>query len=334
MVKNSGIANLLQLAPHNIAILYFQETHDIDGDMLEKILENIDYAEYWNSFIKTTFSDSYINIVNKSIQNENNAFFVLDKKQTMGYFDTSMVDMYKKSPFFTALNTFASLKLFCFFKDRGKKSFPRVKFDPEIELFVKKRDKTSFASFMLQKFPNEFRSASSLCVKLEDLWSNHSIICLDCDQIVPLFQKKEPRVIKLLAFLCDAKENGLVVFSSPTNSPFDRFKVFVKITDFFGSYKEIQTLVQNSEVGQFFKLEQFASVFGNNMDGQMLIPTNTKTHVELSINALLTLTETYSSSAHTSSDLIVRFFEERSSCQRLCYKFSKLDQKNFLQWMN
>lgn len=152
-----------------------------------------------------------------------------------------------------AIHYFASLDMHVYFKDRNKKTFTKTKeMIAEIKVFLETKKERSYADFMLNTFFDKFKQSAALCGTLKDLWDKSSIVCLDCDDLTTLFmkhQKENQKILQnLFLFLVDAKQNGLVVFRSPTNSPFDRFKVFVKIRDFCGDYKKIQNRFKDSKM--------------------------------------------------------------------------------------
>jgi hypothetical protein len=274
-------------------LFYFQNQEVLTG---ETIYNDLDFSAYWDLFCKTIFEGSYIRFLNQEFKADGKCR-ALTLENSFFFLNNDMVPYYKTSPFYEALNYFASLNLFAYFKRRNKMSFvKKFNFEKSRDVFLNQRqvNKMTYGEFMLRTYPFCFRNAASLCVKLDKLWEHAGILCFDFDNVSCLFQKRNEEIYNLFLFLCDAKREGLVIFSSPTNSPFDRFKVFVEISDAPNMpYKAIEKMFREKTGFRYFQIEQFAGVFGDNTDGQSLIHTKPKSHITLTYAELCCFPEKY-----------------------------------------
>lgn len=158
---------------------------------------------------------------------------------------------------------------------------------------------------------------------------------LDFDHIGVLFESK-PSLKNLFSFLSDCKNEGMVIYSFPTNSVFDRFKVFLKIVDPSLSFLERKETFKQKEISKFCNIEDQASLFGENKTGVSLMSTSLTKMLHMGQSEFFAITETYkpiSTNQNVSlNDLMVSFFEERPVQQRLFYLNAPVENRNYFKW--
>lgn len=128
----------------------------------------------------------------------------------------------------------------------------------------------------------------------------------------------------------------MVIYSFPTNSVFDRFKVFLKIVDPSLSFLERKETFKQKEISKFCNIEDQASLFGENKTGVSLMSTSLTKMLHMGQSEFFAITETYkpiSTNQNVSlNDLMVSFFEERPVQQRLFYLNAPVENRNYFKW--
>nr|YP_010835561.1 hypothetical protein NQY40_pgp082 [Ulva meridionalis]WFS80029.1 hypothetical protein [Ulva meridionalis] len=123
-------------------------------------------------------------------------------------------------------------------KDRDKKSFPGNTMVQKGLVTTLNKDRNNYYKHMFQNYTYGMVSGVAVCVNLKESWEN-GICCLDFDGVEWFFKNKHfnehqnKKIKNFLKFLLLIKKGGFLIFSSMTNTPFDRFKIFFKIKNNF-----------------------------------------------------------------------------------------------------
>ena len=256
--KKHGNSTNLSLAPFPTQLEYFQE-HSIE---LKEIQKNLDFSSYWHFFCQTCFKGNFISYINVSLSEQIDHGMVVS--EAFDYTNQRLFLLQKESFVYQKLNEFANWGLFSYFKSRNKKNFTNLRksnLDKSGILYKDGNCEMNYGEFMLKKIPNYFVLSAALTIDLEFTWETSFILCFDCDHIDKLFYLTNENCY-ILKCLIKAKKHGSVLFSSPTNTPFDRFKVLIQVEKSKHSYKEVKTLFEQSIFSHVFSLEQKASILG------------------------------------------------------------------------
>lgn len=235
------------------------------------INEDLDFSSYWHHFCKSTFKNTYFSSVNRTLHEKEMHGLNVNFDESSKYINHILNLWNEDCYLFKTMQHFCKLSLYPFFKDRDKKSFKQKDF--KIKDFYKnfdKENKENYPQYMLKTYPILFVQSAVLTIDLEFTWLDSKIICLDCDDLQPLFEINQTNIV-VSNFLRDTKTKGCVLFSSPTNTPFDRFKILIKISDLNCSYKILKSDFKKSHLSKIFSLENYASLFGDNTLGQSII---------------------------------------------------------------
>lgn len=325
------------LHPYPVKTLEFQNKCEREV-LYEGIISDLDISAYWTFFLQK-FSKYFICTINQGLKKGT----VLTLQDPYELFHESGMDFfnfYKKNK--SIFNIFCKLSyegFFLFFKDRDKKSFPKNKMIQTKLYSIPNKENLSFPEYIFKNYTRGSVEGVTIAANLQDCWESN-ICCLDFDNFEELFTKEkfdETSNLKHKNFLCFLlliKKNGIFIYSSPTNTPFDRFKVLFK---FKGkpanlTYSKFKKEKQYLENRYGFNIEDFASIVGVSMAGLELISPNNKYDLcevdfdkfnkfftESKVNNILELK--YFENL-TYKDLLVELFEERSYRERTIYNKS------------
>lgn len=271
-----GIPNVPRWAfyPYPVKALYFED-HISKKELINNVLNDLDISTYW-SYILNKFENFYLYNIQqdikliKPIQFEN-CFINWCINTKIDYYI-----FYKDNK--KILNIFYVLIPFgfiLFFKDRDKKSFPKTKMIQSnlLKYYKDKPDKV-YKNFF-KNFPYALEKGVCLSINLKESFENN-ICCLDFDGVEWFFKKENFNENdnfnqkQFLNFILQIKSTGFLIYSSMTNTPFDRFKIFFKLkykpTDL--AYKTFKNHNRND---YDFYIEDQASFIGPNLYGQSLI---------------------------------------------------------------
>lgn len=328
--KKFGQSFILSLAPFSTKLEYFQEGYLT----LKQIESNLDFSQYWHSFCQSCFKGSFLTYTNVCLKEK--AQHGLLVSEAFDYTNQTLLSLKRQTFLYKKLNEFASLGLYPYFKYRNKKSFSNVKklgLEKSGSLYKETDLKQDYGEFMVKLFPTYFIMSAALTVDLEFTWETCFILCLDCDHVNQLFYLTKENLY-ILKFLFKAKESGSVLFSSPTNTPFDRFKVFVQVEACNKTYTEMQQLFKHSFLSTVFSLELKASLFGDNKDGLSIVQCDDFKPYKMCLDELLVkhVEQNVENVESQMKDLLCDFFYERSHHERLHYNTVPLKDKNVFDW--
>ena len=336
--KTWGPKHNVHLQPFATKLLYFQEEENIKN--LNFIENDLNFSTYWHQFCTSTFKNSYFSSVNRSLHEKQVHGLNVNHIESFSYCNEKLNVWNRECDFFKVMEHFCTLSLYPFFKREDKKSFAGKEF--KIKEFYKILDdktKQNYAGYMLETYPQLFIRAAALTIDLEFTWLDSKIICLDCDDLQSLFEVNRTN-LAISTFLHDAKSKNCVLFSSPTNTPFDRFKIMIQMSDIDCSYKNLQEDFQTSYLSKIFSLESFASVFGDNtmlqsiinpIQGLALFPMTSK-QLFLSESDILKDEICLDELKNTHFKNLVSFFDERPNNERLIYNKKEITQKNIFHF--
>lgn len=325
------------LHPHPIKTLEFQNT--VERESLYKgVIGDLDISSYWYFFLQK-FSKHFIYTLNQDL--EKHPPIVLENPHML-FWDShiNFFNFYKKNK--SIFNIFCNLNengFFCFFKDRDKKSFAKTKMVQTKLSCIYDKNKIAFSEYMFKNYTLGMVEGVAIAANLQDSWAN-DICCLDFDNFEELFSDEkfdETSNFKhknFIRFLLSIKKNGIFIYSSPTNTPFDRFKIFFKFknkpTDLsYNQFKKSKEYVNNN---YGFNIEDFASIVGVSMVGLELLPLNKNYSlseiefdkfknffVDEKSNDILQSKDFKNS---TYEELLIELFEERGYRERKIYNKS------------
>lgn len=250
-------------------------------ELIKFILENLDFSSYW-IYILRQFASLYLyNIKNDKIKENVISLFDIETNFLKNSPDNSFNFFMENRKMLAVFEFLLNKGFIVFFKDRDKKSFIRKKMIQTNLAELKNQYKEKFSNFLFEEYNYGVVNAYSIAVHLKDSWENN-LCCLDFDDIEWFFEKKHFNEKKnhqqkhFIEFLLEIKKNGFLIFSSRTNTPFDRFKVFFKLKNVPKDYpyKDFKKLTQNDIKNYNFNTEDVASIFGDGKFGQKLMIPN------------------------------------------------------------
>lgn len=271
----------------------------------------------------------------------NNYYYLISKNSNENYFN-----FYLKNKFILKkFKQLTDLGFFLYFKERDKKSFSKNKLPPNAFDLYNNSSYKSYLKFLFFKYTEASIKGVTLAVNLKNTWVN-KIICLDFDKIEGLFliqnfnEKNNINYKYFMEFILNIKSEGWLFFSSPTNTPFDRFKLFFKIknlpSDF--SYYEFKNLKIFKDNKFNFRLEEQSSIIGSNMKGLKIkneylfnkLPEVEFSYLEnlLSENPEISEKERKMLSNIKYKNQLIHLFDERSNDERIIYNYYLLNKKN------
>lgn len=321
--------------PHPIKELTFQD-QILDVNFKKKLKMDLDISSYWLYLINklsSNFIDNAQNdrdIVKPILLNDYYLNFNSNNNIAMPYF------YLKNKKIIYNFNLLANIGFVVFMKDRDKKSFPKTKMKQSDLINIVNKNKTIFYKYMIKNYPEGMLNGVAICVNLKETWVNN-ICCLDFDGVEWFFkeenfnEKNNLKQKNFLNFILFIKKNGFLIFSSMTNTPFDRFKIFFKIKNKPNDllYKKFSLIHKKSSLNFDFNIEELSSICGSNLYGQKLINKyEFKNLVEVDFkqyndffedtsNTLVNKNENIKNFKY--SDLLIDLFEERTSDQRFLY---------------
>lgn len=323
------------LHPFPIKKLDFK-TLNCDNNLKKNIMKDLDVSSYWLYLMDKIGVHFIYNINNnfekiKPVVLDNNYYYLNNnKKMNINFF------YLKNKKIILYFYLLSKLGFVVFMKDRDKKSFPKKKMSQSNLVNILNNNNKLFYKYMLENYTYGMCNGVAVCVNLKESWEN-DICCIDFDGVEWFFKKnnfneKENLKQKIfLSFLLSIKDNGFLIYSSMTNTPFDRFKVFFKINNkpINLSYDKFKKIHKNSYLNFDFNIEDLSSICGSNLHGQQLI--NKYAFKELQVvdfenyNDFFTdqsnnlLTKSINIKDVTFMDLITKLFCERTYDQRLLY---------------
>ena len=340
------------LGGYPVSIVNFKKKYTRE-EIITFVLENKDTSAYW-LFLLRQLSNLYL----FNIKNNKTKEYVLP----LGDIEQNILKNSPSGYFHFFVKERKLLKVFCFLlnegfiiflKNRDKRSFPRKHMIQTNLGKLKNEHQEKFSRFLFENYYYGVMNAYSITVHLKDSWFN-KICCLDFDDIEWFFEahhfneKKNEQQKHFIKFLLEIKENGFLIFSSMTNTPFDRFKVFFKIdnipTNFL--YKDFQKLTKNDIKNYNFNTEENASIFGDgNLGQKLIIPNNFKNLMVVNFesyknffvnNQKNIFTENKKYDNKTYESLLIDLFDERNNDQRDLYNNLLINQKevNLFKYQN
>lgn len=265
------------LHPYPIKKIDFRR-HEDPIYIKKYIMDDLDISSYWSYLTEKLSTYFFYNIkndfeiINPIMLNDSYDFLKKAKKVDIPFF-------YLKNK--KLISEFYKLSIFgfvVFMKDRDKKSFPKKKMSQSNLINILNENKKLFYKHMLENYTYGMCNGVAVCVNLKESWEN-DICCIDFDGVEWFFKEEhfnEKTNIKQKAFLdfiLSIKQGGFLVYSSMTNTPFDRFKLFFKINNkpkdlIYNKFKKIH---QESHLNFDFNIEDVSSISGTNLYGQKLI---------------------------------------------------------------
>lgn len=337
------------LAPYPIKTLDFK-VEQKNNNIKSNIMKDLDIATYWTYFMDKLSPYFIYNIKNKFeeikpiVLNNNFEYLYKNKKMNLPLFYLNN----KKLIFY--FNKLSILGFVVFMKDRDKKSFPKTKMIQSGLVNQLNSNRKTYYKYMLEKHTYGMVNGVAICANLKESWEN-GICCIDFDGVEWFFREEnfdERSNLKKKAFLyfiLRIKNTGFLIYSSMTNSPFDRFKIFFKITHkpISLSYKEFQKIHKNHCLNFDFNVEEVSSIVGSNLYGQKLLNTGDfeelqeidfKSYNDFFIDeekSLLNFDENIKFIKY--KDLLIQLFDERCNEQRVLYN-NLIDKKDKLNYFD
>lgn len=326
-----GVRNMR--ARYALKMFYFQE-NQID---LNLIKNNIDVASYWD-LLRNTLDGAYVCFLTKELTEQKKHGIRMDIKEV--YRPQTLEQYLKKTYFAKCIVAGLKLGLYPMLKDQQKKSFNRTEYNQAtVKKDIKNNEKEAKADYLTYVIKNNtttFLKTCALFIPLKQTWSNAKILCLDCDNI-ELFFKVNQNNVEILNFIVNAKLQNSLIWSSPTNTPFDRFKILVSVQSKL-NYKAIQEKFKKGNLGRIFSLEVSASIYGENTRGVQLKSSSKLNPLAITEEVLFKLPcdpqkiENIEGLAFFEQKLC-SFFEERNSIERLQYNRLNADEKKSFKYV-
>lgn len=306
--------------------------------LVSSIGEDVELSACWNKFVAEVLTGNYFKFLNSYHVTQNDKYVWFHEHRIPSTVKSQQL-IAQNNIFFQQIVLFEQkYNLHLFPKDTQKKSFanPRLKanhqdiFDIENE-----KNQISYANFLLKNYPYALYHAAALCLKLERAYDQIKIICLDVDNPAVLFRDNK-NIVPFLKLFLRCKKEGFFCFSSPTDTPFDRFKVLIRLENVPENltYTQLKKLKKEKQL-DFFDLEDFASVFGQNLKALEIIQFHKKiltyTYKDVFETPYKPAVKQDQSLNQEQEDLLVELFDERSALQRFYYQNTPMTKKNYFK---